>query len=62
MSLACAPRAARLRAETISSFFIGDLQKVPAWQSWRWVVEAGWQARDLASPMLTSRLKILRAS
>ena len=29
---------------------------------WRWVVEAGWQASDLASPILTSRLISLSAS
>ena len=28
----------------------------------RWVVEAGWQANDLASPRLTSRLTSLSAS
>jgi len=28
----------------------------------RWVVEAGWQASDLASPMLTSRLNSFSAS
>ena len=28
----------------------------------RWVVEAGWQASDLASPILTSRLISLSAS
>ena len=30
--------------------------------SCRCVVEAGWQAKDLASPMFTSRLKSLSAS
>ncbi|MOA43909.1 hypothetical protein D3C78_1730890 [compost metagenome] len=30
--------------------------------SWRWVVEAGWQASDLASPMLTRRTTSLSAS
>lgn len=30
--------------------------------NWRWVVLAGWQARDLASPMLTSRTTSFKAS
>ena len=30
--------------------------------SWRWVVVAGWQARDYASPMFTSLVISLRAS
>ena len=31
-------------------------------ESWRWVVEAGWQASDLASPILTSRVISFSAS
>ena len=29
---------------------------------WRWVVDAGWQASDFASPILTSRVISLSAS
>ena len=29
---------------------------------WRWVVDAGWQARDFASPRLTSRVTSFSAS
>jgi hypothetical protein len=29
---------------------------------WRWVVDAGWQASDFASPMLTSRVTSFSAS
>ena len=41
--------------------------RTPAWlcssaDICRWVVEAGWQASDLASPILTSRLNSRSAS